>query len=85
MGLKIKNVIFRDFGETSDFSKKQPEIGLDIANHRGINNEGYASLTGTKSQINTYLQDKALISDRLRTLNNVPKYRIINTNKVRIY
>ena len=84
MSLRIKNVIFRNWSDVYDMSKR-PKNGLEIAHHRNENNEDYASLTGTKQQINHYLQDKALISERLRTLNNVPKYRIINTNKVRIY
>ena len=83
--MKIKNVIFRNYDDAFDVTKTQPKDGLDMAIHRSNNNEGYASLTGTKQQINHYLQDKALVSDRLRTLNNVPKYRIINTTKSRIY
>ena len=59
--------------------------GLDIINRKKENNENYMTLTGTKQQINTYLQDKPILSDRLRTLNNIPKYRIINTTKERIY
>lgn len=85
MGLKIKNVIFRNFDDVCDMIKPRPEVGIDVANHRSDNNEGYVSITGTKQQINNYLQDKDIISDRLRTLNNIPKYRIINTKKERIY
>ena len=78
--IKVKNVIFRDF-------KIKPVgiEGLEIANRRKENNENYASLVGTKAQINQYLQDKPILSDRLRTLNSVPKYRIINTKVERIY
>jgi len=85
VSIKIKNVIFRNYDDVCDMSKPRPEQGLEIANHRSDNNEGYASITGTKQQINHYLQDYDLVSDRLRTLNNIPKYRIINTTKVRIY
>ena len=80
MSLRIKNVILKDFRITHDLPQ-----GLDIVNRRKENNENYMSLTGTKQQINTYLQDKPILSERLRTLNNVPKYRIINTTKERIY
>ena len=60
--------------------------GLDILNRKQEENgENYMSLTGTKQQINTYLQDKPMLSERLRTLNSVPKYRIINTKLKRIY
>jgi len=84
MDLKIKNVIFRNWNDI--LGEHIPiEQGLEVATHKNENNEGHASITGTKQQINHYLQDKVLISDRLRTLNNVPKYRMINTTKVRIY
>ena len=59
--------------------------GLDVINRKQENNENYQSLTGTKQQINQYLQDKPILSERLRTLNSVPKYRIINTKLERIY
>jgi len=78
--IKIKNVILKDFKITHDLSK-----GLELSHRRETNNEDYLSLMGTKQQINHYLQDKPILSDRLRTLNNVPKYRIINSHKQRIY
>jgi hypothetical protein len=80
LSLRIKNVILKDFKIRHDLLE-----GLDIANRRRENNENYMSLMGTKQQINHYLQDKPVLSDRLRTLNNVPKYRIINSVKTRIY
>jgi len=58
--------------------------GLDITHRQMPNNEVYSTLQGTKEQINHYLQSAPLLSDRLRTLNNLPKYRIINTKKVRV-
>jgi hypothetical protein len=58
---------------------------MDVINRKEQNNENYMSITGTKQQINRYLQDKPVLSERLRTLNNLPKYRIINSVKVRIY
>jgi len=74
-----KNVIFKDFKIRHDLVP-----GLEIKNRRNENNENYMSLMGTKEQINTYLQDKPILSDRLRTLNDIPHYRIINTRKIRI-
>ena len=74
-----KNVIFKDFKIRHDLVE-----GLEIKNRREENNENYMSLMGTKEQINTYLQDKPILSDRLRTLNDIPHYRIINTRKIRI-
>jgi hypothetical protein len=77
--LRIKNVILKD----CKIRHGLPE-GLDIVN-REDNGENYMSLMGTKQQINSYLQDKPILSDRLRTLNDVPKYRIIKTKLKRIY
>jgi hypothetical protein len=81
LGLRIKNVILKDFNITD----KGLSEGLDIIHRKQPNGENYATLTGTKQQINHYLQDKPTLSDRLRTLNNLPKFRIINTTKERIY
>ena len=75
----IKNVILKDFQIKHDLTE-----GLEIINRQEDNNENYMSLVGSKAQINTYLQDKPVLSDRLRILNNVPKFRIINTRKERI-
>jgi len=80
MGLRIKNVVLRD-----SVIRPVGIEGLDIINRQSNNGENYMTLTGTKAQINTYLQDKPVLSDRLRTLNNIPKYRIINTIKSEIY
>jgi len=80
LGLRIKNVIFRQL-----YERQIKEPGLDIIHRINENNEDYSTLTGTKQQINNYLQDKDIISDRLRTLNNLPKFRIISTQKERIY
>ena len=76
----IKNVILKDF----KIRHGLPE-GLEITNRRRENNENHMSLMGTKQQINQYLQDKPILSERLRTLNNLPKYRIINSIKQEIY
>jgi hypothetical protein len=82
MGLRIKNVILRG----TDIHKFPLESGLE---KRNILSEGenYCSLTGTKQQINNYLQTAAkdIISERCRTLNSVPKYRIIQTHRTEIY
>ena len=76
MTLFRKDVILKDFVIRHDLTK-----GLEIINRKEDNNENYMSLVGTKQQINTYLQDKPVLSDRLRTLNNLPKFRLIGTNK----
>ena len=74
----IKNVILNDYKIRHDLVE-----GLEIIN-RNVEGQNYMSLTGTKQQINQYLQDKPIVSERLRTLNNLPKFRIINTRKERI-
>jgi hypothetical protein len=76
MTLFRKDVILKDFIIRHDLTE-----GLEIINRKEDNNENYMSLVGTKQQINTYLQDKSVLSDRLRTLNNLPKFRLIGTNK----
>ena len=76
----IKNVILKDFKIRHGLPQ-----GLEITNRRRENNENHMSLMGTKQQINQYLQDVPILSERLRTLNNLPKYRIINSVKQEIY
>jgi hypothetical protein len=78
--LKIKNVVMKDCN-----IRPVGIADIDVVNRKSENNENHMSITGTKQQINKYLQDKPVLSERLRTLNNVPKYRIINSVKVRIY
>ena len=80
MSLRIKNVIMKEIKITHDL----PE-GLEALHRKEANGENYLSLMGTKQQINSYLQDKPILSERLRTLNSVPKYRMINTKLERIY
>ena len=80
--IKIKNVILRDVNLGPLPAGYE---GLEFLQRRQENGENYMSLMGTKAQINSYLQDKPIISDRLRTLKNVPHARIINTKLVEIY
>ena len=81
MTLFRKNVILRDY---KDFRKIPLETGLEILHRRYENNEDYASLVGTKPQINRYLQQADIISERSRTLKSVPTCRIINTTVERV-
>ena len=80
--LRIKNVILKEFN-IPEVPKES--AGIEIIHRREPNNENYMSLTGTKQQINSYLQDKPILSERLRTLNNIPHFRIINTIRKEIY
>jgi len=75
-----KNVVIRGH----DFRSIPLVQGLEKLNRLVDNNENNVSLMGTKAQINNYLQDAPIVSERLRTLNSVPKMRIIGTKKVTI-
>jgi len=75
-----KNVILRGH----DIHKIPLSEGLEKKNRLVDNNENYVSLMGTKQQINRYLQDAPIVSERLRTLNDLPKMRIIDTKVERI-
>jgi hypothetical protein len=79
MTLFRKNVILKEFNLNNPLSE-----GLDVKHRRQPNGEDYVSLMGTKQQINNYLQDAPLLSERLRTLNDLPKMRVINTTKLNI-
>ena len=80
MGLIRKDIVLRDWYNR----KRIQETGLEAVHRISDNNEDYCSLMGTKPQINRYLQDAPIVSERLRTLKNVPKWRIINSKKERI-
>jgi hypothetical protein len=80
MTLFRKNVILRGH----DIHSIPLSEGLEKKNRLVDNNENFVSLMGTKQQINTYLQDAPIISERLRTLNDLPKMRVINGIKVNI-
>jgi hypothetical protein len=78
MSLFRKNVILRGH----DIHSQPLQPGLEKKNRLVDNNENHATLIGTKAQINTYLQDAPIVSERLRTLNDLPRMRVINTHKV---
>lgn len=82
MTLFRKNVILREF---NIHNPKTPlSEGLDVKHRRQPNGEDYCSIMGEKWQINYYLQNAPLLSERLRTLNDLPKMRVINSKVVRI-
>jgi hypothetical protein len=76
--VNIKNVTIKS-------PYKYTEPGLEMLETKQDNNEINVSLTGSKAQINRYLQDAPILSERLRTLKNIPHYRIINTKRIEIY
>jgi len=73
-----KNVVIRGH----DIHSIPLEVGLEKKNRLVDNNENHVTLIGNKAQINRYLQDAPVVSERLRTLNDLPKMRIIDTTKV---
>ena len=76
--VKIKNV-------TIKHPYEYLEEGLEMLQTKTHNGEINVSLTGEKQQINRYLQNAPILSERLRTLKNIPHYRQINTHLVEIY
>lgn len=80
MTLFRKNVILRGH----DIHSIPLSEGLEKKNRLVDNNENLVSLMGTKQQINRYLQDAPIVSERLRILNDLPKMRVINSKVVRI-
>jgi predicted nucleic acid-binding Zn-ribbon protein len=76
--LKIKNVSLHK-------QHRYMEEGLEYTERRRENGEYHMSLIGTEPQINRYLQNAPILSERLRTLNNIPHFRIINSRLVEIY
>ena len=79
MTLFRKDVILRNW-----YDRKELETGLEATHRISDNNEDYCSLMGTKPQINNYLQETPILSERLRTLNDLPKTRVIGTKVERI-
>lgn len=82
MTLFSKSVILRDFNIWNDHLKLKE--GLECAYKQTENNDCYATFTGTKEDINNKLSELNVLSDRARTLKSIPKYRIINSHKIRI-
>jgi len=80
MTLFRKNVVLRG----QNIHSIPLEKGLEKKNRLVDNNENYATLIGTKPQINTYLQDAPIVSERLRTLNDLPRVREIKGHVVRL-
>jgi hypothetical protein len=76
--VNIKNVTIKN-------PYKYTEPGLEMLQTKQDNGEINVSLTGNKQQINRYLQDAPILSERLRTLKNIPHYRIINSTRIEIY
>jgi len=86
--LKIKNVQLKDFS-LSNVKAFNPELNIDIKWYQDLdskkNNETYASIIGNKQDINNQLSKLPILSDRVRTLNNIPKSHTVGNVKKVIY
>ena len=77
--MKIKHVQLGDFN-LSNVRPFRPNKNIEIKWKQADNNTTYASFIGSKQDINNQLAGlNNIISDRVRTLREVPKYRIIKT------
>jgi hypothetical protein len=83
--MKIKHVQLRNFN-LSDVRNFYPNKNIEVKWHQDkqlkSNNETHASFIGdTKSDINNQLAvlNNNIMSDRLRTVRGIPKYRTIKT------
>ena len=86
--MKIKNVQLNNFNVNKDVRPFQPDKNIEIKWQQTDNNQTYASIIGdNKQEINNQLStlNNKIVSERCRTLNSLPKYRIINTTVKRIY
>ena len=87
--MKIKSVLLKDFNVNKDVRPFTPyKQGVEVKWQQSDNNETYASIVAeNKQEINKQLSllSNKIVSERCRTLNSLPKFRIINTTKKRIY
>jgi hypothetical protein len=80
-----KSVVLRDFNIHKDLHSIALKEGLEAAYKQLDNNESYATfIDSSKESINNQLAELNITSDRVRRLNDIPKYRIINSKKERI-
>ena len=83
-----KSVILRDFDIHLNIHDIPVPKDMTITHRQSENNESYTILQGTKFHINKYLQiadyNGKLLSERYRKLSNLPKYRIYNSQMVRV-
>jgi hypothetical protein len=98
MTLYRKSVILRDWDIQKKVEGFKPKTGINVAWQQveGNNNECYATLIGsnskyqalsqriTKEDIHNQLAEMPVMSDRVRTLNSLPKGHTLGTVKERI-
>ena len=85
--MKIKNVNLKNFNLADIRAFTPYKEGVEVKWYQDEKDQTFASIVGSKKEINNQLQimSKNIESERVRTLNNLPKYRIINSQKIRIY
>lgn len=75
-----KSFIVKDYELTRDLHNIPLEHGLGrTVRPYPDNKEAIITLQGTRDQIDRYMNQSNILSDRYRLLQHVPKYRIINT------
>jgi hypothetical protein len=85
MTLYRKSVVLRDFDIHKDRYNISLKEGLEVAWKQSDNKECYATfIHNDKEEINNKLSELNIASDRVRTLKEIPKFRVINTVKERI-
>jgi len=81
--MKIKHVQLGDFN-LNDVESFIPNKDIEVKWQQADNNTTYASFIGSKTDINNQLDSlNNIISDRVRTLREIPKFRIIKTKSSR--
>lgn len=87
MTLYRKSVILKDYDFRTDLHNVRLPLGAD-ANHQVIDRknkeEYYTIVHNDKGEINNMLSQLPILSDRCRTLKNIPKARIIGTRAEKI-
>ena len=85
MSLYRKTVRLKNFDFYKDVPKLRLPVGMEAQHKKLDNNEAFATyIHNSKEEINNKLAELPILSDRVRTLNQVPKCRIINTKVERI-
>ena len=90
--MKIKNIQLNNFNIANGVESFEPQKNIEVKwfqdDESKHNNQTYASFIGNrKEDINNQLSalSNKIVSERVRTLNNLPKMRIINSKVERIY
>lgn len=85
MTLYRKSVVLRNFNIQNDLPNVKLSKGLEVAYKQLDNNECYATFIDySKRTINNKLAELNITSDRVRTLKDIPKMRIINSKMEKI-